>query len=52
VERDVRFVSVDPSLHDAIDRAYRAKYADQPVQYVDPCVTPQAKAATIALVPG
>jgi hypothetical protein len=52
VERDVRFVSVDPSLHDAIDRAYRGKYADQPVQYVDPCVTPQAKAATIALVPG
>ena len=51
VERDVTFASVDPSLHDAIDRAYRTKYAAQPVQYVDPCVTPQAQAATLELIP-
>ncbi|HET9660238.1 MAG TPA: DUF2255 family protein [Thermomicrobiales bacterium] len=51
IERDVTFAPVDPALHAAIDRAYRAKYAHQPVQYVDPCVTPQAHAATLELIP-
>jgi hypothetical protein len=50
VERDVTFGAVDPSLHEAIDQAYRTKYASQPVQYVDPCVTPQAQAATLELI--
>lgn len=51
VERDVTFAPIDPSLHPAIDHQYRTKYAHQPVQYVDPCVTPQAQAATLALIP-
>lgn len=50
VERDVTFGAVDPSLHEAIDQAYRTKYASQPVQYVDPCVTSQAQAATLELI--
>jgi hypothetical protein len=50
-ERDVTFAPVDPSLHPAIDHAYRTKYAHQPAQYVDPCLTPQAQAATLALIP-
>jgi hypothetical protein len=51
VGRDVTFAPVDPALHDAIDHAYRTKYADQPKQYVDPCVTPRAQAATLGLIP-
>jgi hypothetical protein len=51
VERDVTFAAIEPSLHPAIDAQYRAKYANQPVQYVDPCVTPQAQAATLLLIP-
>lgn len=50
IDRDVTFAPVDPSLHPAIDHAYRTKYANQPAQYVDPCVTPQAQAATLALI--
>lgn len=51
VERDVTFAPVDTSLDSTIDRAFRTKYAAQPVQYVDPTVAPQARAATLALVP-
>jgi hypothetical protein len=51
IERDVTFAPVDPSLHLAIDARYRTKYANQPVEYVDPCLTPQAHEATLALIP-
>jgi hypothetical protein len=51
VERDVTFAPVDPSLHPDIDHQYRTKYAQQPAQFVDPCVTPQAQAATLTLIP-
>jgi hypothetical protein len=30
---------------------YRTKYANQPAAYVDPCLTPQAHAATLSLIP-
>ena len=51
IDRDVIFAPVDPSLHPAIDHQYRTKYANQPAEYVDPCLTSQAHAATLALIP-
>lgn len=52
VAKDVSFVEeADAALHDQIDAAYRAKYRRQPVEFVNACLTPQARAATIKLVP-
>ena len=52
VDKDVNFLDVsDPDINDRIDIAYRTKYRDYAAEYVDPMVTPQAKAATIELVP-
>lgn len=52
VVKDVTFVEKnDLALHDQIDAAYRQKYSHYPKQYVDSCVTPQAQAATIGLLP-
>lgn len=52
VAKDVSFVEeAGAALHDQIDAAYRAKYRRQPVEYVNACVTPQARSATIKLVP-
>jgi len=51
IERDVTFAPIDPSLHPAIDHQYRTKYVNQPAQYVDPCLTSEAHAATLALFP-
>ena len=52
VEKDVTFVEeIDPPVHNEIDTAYRKKYSHYPKAYVDACVTPQARAATIKLVP-
>lgn len=52
VAKDVSFVEeADAALNDQIDAAYRAKYRRQPVEYVNACVTPQARSATIKLVP-
>ncbi len=51
VEKDVTFADGDPALNDQIDSAYRAKYRRYSARYVDPTVTPQARAATLKLVP-
>lgn len=52
VEKDVTFVEVDDdALHPQIDAVYWSKYGHYPKAYVDACVTPQAKAATVMLVP-
>ena len=51
VDRDVRFVEAGDDVNDDIDAAYHTKYVRQPTAYVDPTVTPQARAATIKLVP-
>lgn len=52
VAKDVSFdEEADAALNDQIDAAYRAKYRRQPVEYVNACVTPQARSATIKLVP-
>jgi hypothetical protein len=41
----------DATIHEQIDAAYRKKYSHYPKEYTDACVTPQARAATIQLVP-
>ena len=51
VEKDVSFVEVtDPGINESIDAAYRTKYARYP-QYVAPLFKPEARAATLKLVP-
>ena len=52
VDKDVTFVDeADPGINSQIDTAYRSKYRQAGAQYVDPMVTPQAREATIKLVP-
>jgi hypothetical protein len=52
VERDVTFVEeADAAINQQIDAAYREKYRRYPKEYVDACLTPDARAATIKLVP-
>jgi hypothetical protein len=51
VERDVTFADADPDLNDAIDAAYRDKYRRYGERIIDGVVNPEARAATIKLVP-
>jgi len=51
VEKDVVFTDGEADANDAIDDAYRTKYERYPAEFVDPTVTPQARAATLKLVP-
>ena len=51
VAKDVVFADADDHVHDGIDDAYRTKYRRYPAEFVDPTVTPQARAATLKLVP-
>jgi hypothetical protein len=53
VTKDVTFVSVDPADHvgNEIDAAYRAKYRRYPASIVNTVLTPEARAATLELVP-
>jgi hypothetical protein len=51
VDKDVSFVEADEEVSDDIDAAYRTKYRSQPAAYVDPTVTPRARAATLKLAP-
>ena len=51
VEKDVVFAEGDADVNDGIDDAYRTKYQRYPAEFVDPTVTPQARAATLKLVP-
>jgi hypothetical protein len=50
VDKDVRLVETD-ELGDEIDTAYRAKYQRYAESIVGSTVTPQARAATLELVP-
>ncbi len=50
-EKDVTFVDADPDINDALDAAYRAKYRRYAASIVGAIVSPQARAATIELVP-
>jgi hypothetical protein len=52
VAKDVIFVEEnDPAIQDQIDALYRAKYSHYPEAYVRACLTPEARSATIELVP-
>jgi hypothetical protein len=50
VDKDVRFIETD-EVNDEIDAAYRTKCERYPADYVDPMARPEARAATIRLVP-
>ena len=50
IGRDVTFEQPGDGQQDAIDRAYREKYAHYSGSYVDPMVAPAAQAATLRLV--
>ncbi|HEX9069026.1 MAG TPA: DUF2255 family protein [Ktedonobacterales bacterium] len=50
VEKDVLLVETD-DLRDEIDAAYRAKYRRYAARIVNSVLTPQARAATLKLVP-
>lgn len=51
VEKDVTFVEeTDPGINDRIDEEFLIKYRRYP-QWVAPMVIPEARAATIKLVP-
>ena len=53
VTKDVTFVDVssDEALNNEIDAAYQSKYRRYSATYVDPMIAPQARAATLKLVP-
>ena len=52
VEKEVTFLEApDSPHHKEIDAAYVEKYSHYPKSYVDACLTPEARAATIKLMP-
>jgi hypothetical protein len=51
VDKDVVFVEAEDDVDDAIDAAYRTKYQRYPARYVTPMSSPEARAATLKLVP-
>jgi hypothetical protein len=53
VTKDVTLVdaSSDGALGNQIDAAYQSKYRRYSATYVDPMITPQARATTLKLVP-
>lgn len=50
VEKDIQLLDAKGRVDDAVDAAYREKYGRYP-QYVEPMVSPQARATTLRLVP-
>jgi hypothetical protein len=52
VDREVTFKEAGDALGDEIDRAYRAKYRRYAANIVNSVLTPQARSATLRLVPG
>jgi len=51
VEKDVTFVEDDSDIHDQIDAAYRTKYRRYAANIINSIVSPEARSATIRLVP-
>jgi hypothetical protein len=51
VEKDVTFMEGDDAINDALDAAYRSKYRRYAANIVGSTVTPQARDATLKLVP-
>jgi hypothetical protein len=51
VDKDVTFADADPGLDDQIDAAYRDKYRRYGPNIIGSVVNPEARAATIKLLP-
>jgi hypothetical protein len=52
VDKDVSFVEEsDPNINEQIDTAYRTKYRRYAASIINSVLTPEARAATIKLVP-
>jgi hypothetical protein len=51
VDKDVTFADPEPDINDQIDSAYRAKYRRYAASIVSHIVSPEARSATIKLVP-
>ena len=51
VEKDVSFEDGDPARDGEIDAAYRSKYRRYAANIVNSVLTPEARAATLKLVP-
>ena len=51
VEKDVAFVEVGDEVNDQVDAAYRTKYRRYAAAIIDSITGPQARAATVRLVP-
>lgn len=51
VEKRVNFVDADSTVDDELDALYRSKYRSYAPSIVDSIVSPQARSATIKLVP-
>jgi hypothetical protein len=51
VQKDVTFVDASPDVNDTIDAGYRTKYRRYAPSIVDSIVSPEARAATLKLVP-
>jgi hypothetical protein len=51
VAKDITFVDADDGEGDALDAAYRTKYRRYAASIIGSIVSPQARAATIKLVP-
>jgi hypothetical protein len=51
VDKDVTFTDADPNLNDTIDTAYRDKYRRYGERIIGGVVNPEARAATIKLMP-
>jgi hypothetical protein len=51
IDKDVTFVDADPDINDPIDAAYRTKYRRYAASIISSIVSPEARSATIKLVP-
>ncbi len=51
VEKDVTFADADHGIDGQLDKAYRTKYRRYGARFVNLMVSPEARAATIKLVP-
>jgi hypothetical protein len=51
VDKDVTFVDAEPDLNDQLDAAYRTKYRRYTASIISHIVSPEARSATIKLVP-
>ena len=51
IDKDVTFVDADPDINDQSDAAYRTKYRRYAASIISTIVSPEARSATIKLVP-